>query len=72
MDNRFLNQFLKGRMALANDVEKGNKGTSHTAPDPSRKTKTSMATIIEDCPAKSVVLEYFRKRIEELEDSDMD
>jgi hypothetical protein len=69
MDNRFLNQFLKGRMALANDVEKGNK---HTAPEPPRKTTTSIATIIEDCPAKSVVLDYFRKRIEELEDSDMD
>lgn len=69
MDNRFLNQFLKGRMALANDVDKGNKGTKEEKP---RKTTVSVATIIEDCPPKSVVLEYFRKRIEELEDSDLD
>ena len=69
MDNRFLNQFLKGRQALANDMESASKPKKDT---PAPKTKTSMATIIEDCPAKSVVLDYFRKRIEELEDSDMD
>jgi hypothetical protein len=56
-------------MALANDVDKGNKGTKEEKP---RKTTVSVATIIEDCPPKSVVLEYFRKRIEELEDSDLD
>ena len=69
MDNRFLNQFLKGRQALANDMESASK-PKHDAPA-SHKGIT-MATIIEDCPPKSKVLEYFRKRIEELEDSDMD
>jgi len=53
-------------MALANDVDKGKKE------EKPRKTTVSVATIIEDCPSKSVVLEYFRKRIEELEDSDLD
>ena len=68
MDNRFLNQFLKGRQALANDMQSASKPKKDT---PAPKG-VSMATIIEDCPAKSVVLDYFRKRIEELEDSDMD
>jgi len=68
MDNRFLNQFLKGRQALANDMQSASKPKKDT---PAPKG-VSMATIIEDKPSKSVVLDYFRKRIEELEDSDVD
>jgi hypothetical protein len=69
MDNRFLNNFLKGRQSLANDMESASKPSKAGKPP---KTTISVATIIEDKPPKSKVMEYFRKRIEELEDSDMD
>jgi hypothetical protein len=68
MDNRFLNNFLKGRQALANDMESASKPKNDT---PAKKGM-SIATIIEDKPPKSKVLEYFRKRIEEIEDSEDD
>ena len=68
MDNRFLNQFLKGRQALANNMESASKPKSST---PAKKGM-SISTIIEDKPPKSKVLEYFRKRIEEIEDSEDD
>lgn len=68
MDNRFLNNFLKSRQALANDMQSASKPKKDT---PAPKGM-SMATIIEDKPPKSKVLEYFRKRIEEIEDSEDD
>jgi hypothetical protein len=68
MDNRFLNNFLKSRQALANDMESASKPKSTT---PAKKG-ISISTIIEDKPPKSKVLEYFRKRIEEIEDSEDD
>ncbi len=67
MDNRFLNNFLKSRQALANDVA----STPKTKEKPAN-TSMSVATIIEELPPKSKVLEYFRKRIEQLEDSDFE
>ena len=66
MDNRFLSNFLKGRQTLANNMESASK-PSKSEPV---KNRITMATIIEDKPAKSKVLEYFRKRIQEMEDSD--
>jgi hypothetical protein len=68
MDNRFLNNFLKGRQALANDMQSASKPSKDT---PAKKG-ISMSTIIEDKPPKSKVLEYFRNRIEEIEDSEDD
>lgn len=65
MDNRFLANFLKGRQALANDV--ASKPSKASTPP---KTTISVATIIEDKPPKSKVMEYFRQRIAALEDSD--
>ena len=67
MDNRFLNSFLKMRSSLANDS--ASKPSTADAP---RKAGITINTIIEDKPPKSKVLEYFRKRIEEIEDSDED
>jgi hypothetical protein len=66
MDNRFLNQFLKSRMTLANNM------ASESKPSKSKpvSNRISVATIIEDKPPKSKVLEYFRNRIEEIEDSE--
>jgi hypothetical protein len=68
MDNRFLSQFLKSRHALANDS--ASKPSRSAEPKP--KPKMSVATIIEDKPHKSKVLEYLRERIEEIEQDDMD
>jgi len=67
MDNAFLASFLKARAALANDVA---SSKSKTTPDKPRKITMTMASIIEECPPKSKVLEYLRKRIEEMEDDD--
>jgi hypothetical protein len=67
MDNRFLSNFLKMRSSLAND-----SASKPSRADAPRKTAVSINTIIEDKPPKSKVLEYFRKRIEEIEDSDVD
>jgi hypothetical protein len=67
MDNRFLSQFLKSRHALAND-----SASKPSRSEPKPKPKMSVATIIEDKPHKSKVLEYFRERIQEIEDSDVD
>jgi hypothetical protein len=69
MDNRFLSQFLKSRHALANDSA---SKPSRSAEPAAKKPKMSVATIIEDKPHKSKVLEYFRERIQEIEDSDVD
>lgn len=67
MENRFLADFLKSRKALANDSM-----ATPSKPSKAPTNTTSMATIIESKPPKSKVMEYFRKRIEELEDSDME
>ena len=68
MDNRFLSQFLKSRHALAND-----SASKPSRSEPAgKKPKMSVATIIEDMPHKSKVLEYLRERIQEIEDSDVD
>jgi len=66
-DNMFLKNFVKMRTAEAKkEVDK--KPTNLI--DMEELVGPSYLTIIEDKPVKSVVLEYFRKRISELEAED--
>jgi hypothetical protein len=64
--NKFLQQFLKARESMT---------AAQTKPSAKAKAsenpKTTLITIIEDCPPKSKVLEYLRQRIEELEEDEL-
>lgn len=65
-DNPFLKNFLKMRHELERPMMKKEeplkKGS--TIPLPAQEEGISLATIIEEMPAKSVVLKYLRQRIE--------
>jgi hypothetical protein len=65
-DNPFLKNFLKMRHSLerpemrkAEPLKKGG-----TIPLPAQEEGITLATIIEETPAKSIVLKYLRQRIE--------
>ena len=64
-DNRFLMHFLEMRSKMGKEEVKGTKSSVTKMPEPEIIT---MQTIIEEKPPKSKVLEYFKKRIEALED----
>jgi len=64
-DNRFLMNFLQMRTKLGTGEEVKLKSSIAKMPEPEMIT---MATIIEEKPPKAKVLEYFKKRIEELEE----
>ena len=65
-DNMFLKNFMKMRTATA-PIK---KEVPANLIDMEEITGPSYWTIIEEKPAKSVVLEYLRKRIAELEDEE--
>jgi hypothetical protein len=65
-DNMFLKNFMKMRTASAPPK----KEVPANLIDMEEITGPSYWTIIEEKPAKSVVLEYLRKRISELEEED--
>jgi hypothetical protein len=67
-DNMFLKNFMKMRTATAPPA--GKKEVPANLIDMEEITGPTYMTIIEEKPAKSVVLEYLRKRITELEDED--
>jgi hypothetical protein len=69
MDNAFLRSFLKARETMTSEKKKS-ADTDKVIVGEEKKGGITMMTIIEDCPPKSKVLEYFRKRIEELEADD--
>ena len=65
-DNRFLMHFLEMRSKMGKEEGGGTTKSSVTKmADPEIIT---MQTIVEEKPPKSKVLEYFKKRIEEMED----
>ena len=64
-DNRFLMHFLEMRTKMGTAEAKGTKSSVTKMADPEIIT---MQTIIDEKPPKAKVLEYFKKRIEELED----
>lgn len=66
-DNRFLMNFLQMRTKLGTGEETGGGMKSSIAKMPEPEVIT-MATIIEEKPPKAKVLEYFKKRIEEMEE----
>lgn len=66
-DNRFLMHFLEMRSKIGKEEDKG-KGTKSSVVKMPEPELVTMQTIIEEKPPKSKVLEYFKKRIEELED----
>lgn len=69
MDNAFLRNFLKAREAMTAEASKPKaKGSSDKVIKLEEPEKgVSLMTIIEDCPPKAKVLEYLRRRIEEIE-----
>lgn len=72
MDNAFLRNFLKAREAQTTSEKKKSADSDKTTiglPE-SASGGITLATIIEDCPPKSKVLEYLRRRIDELEADD--
>ena len=64
-DNRFLMHFLEMRTKLGTPEAKGTKSSVTKMAEPEIIT---LQTIIDEKPPKAKVLEYFKKRIEELED----
>ena len=67
-DNRFLMHFLEMRSKMGGKEEGGGKGTKSSVAKMAEPELVTMQTIVEEKPPKSKVLEYFKKRIEELED----
>jgi hypothetical protein len=64
-DNPFLKNFLKMRHSLERPKEhKDEPKKGNAIPLPAQEEGISLATIIEETPAKSVVLKYLRQRIE--------
>jgi len=57
MDSPFLRDFIRMRQSIGK-----------TKPEPEPKPHLSFATIIEKKPPAKIVLEYFKKRCEELSD----
>jgi len=73
MDNNFLRQFLQSRVSAdpkANTSKTVRNGVKHM-PEPTG-TAVSIQTIIEDLPDKKVVLEYFKQRIQNIEDNEFE
>ena len=66
-DNRFLMHFLEMRSKMGTGDEKA-KGTKSSVTKMADPEIITMQTIIDEKPPKAKVLEYFKKRIEELED----
>ena len=69
MDNMFLKNFMKMRNAQ-DASSKPKKEVPSSLIDMEEVTGPSYMKIIEEKPPKPVVLEYLRKRIEELEEED--
>jgi hypothetical protein len=67
-DNPFLKNFLKMRHELERPKEGASKASDakkgSAIPLPAQEEGISLATIIEETPAKSTVLKYLRQRIE--------
>lgn len=67
MENSFLAQFLRMRESLNRDDHSSHAKPAHTQ---KQKKNVTVATIIEELPPKSTVLEYLRNRISDMEESD--
>ena len=65
-DNRFLMHFLEMRSKIGTGEKSGS--TKSSVAKMAEPEIITLATIIEEKPPKSKVLEYFKKRIEEMED----
>jgi hypothetical protein len=72
MDNSFLRSFLKAREAMASGSETKRKGDPDKVIIREEKSDKgiTLMSIIEECPPKAKILEYLRKRIEEIEAED--
>lgn len=70
-DNRFLMHFLEMRSKIGTGdggTASRSSGTKSSVAKMAEPEIITLATIIEEKPPKAKVLEYFKKRIEELED----
>ena len=70
--NQFLNQFMKMRSQLnsksvANETPKSGRPMPEV---PKKGEVVSLRSIIEDKPKQKAVVQYFRNRIEELQEED--
>ena len=74
MNNGFLNDFIKMRQALKEKEIKQSEKTTNSIKAMPKPTMTviSLATIIEDKPSKSKVIEYLTQRRDMILDEDSD
>ena len=74
MNNQFLNDFIKMRQALKeNEIKQSEKVVKDIKRMPQPVTTSiSLATIIEDKPSKSKVIEYLTQRRDMILDEDSD
>jgi hypothetical protein len=74
MNNSFLNEFIKMRQSLKEKEIKQSEKTINSIKAMPKPTMTgvSLATIIEDKPSKSKVIEYLTQRRDMILDEDSD
>ncbi len=73
MENGFLAQFLRMRESLNRDDHSKSSNNNHSNHSTQKQKKNvTVATIIEELPPKSTVLEYLRNRIADMEESDVE